>query len=316
MTDEAEFSKTQGPGVPDRLRSELDRAGLSQAVAARLIGISPTVVSQFLGGTYPGDVAGVASKVSAWLAMQERARAMAPGARQADTFAMTPVAQDILASLQMIQGQRKPAATMIAGAPGVGKTATILHFAATNPNVWVVTCVNGAGRPIDLVKALARGLGLSIVGLGVFDTIARIEDATARTRGMLILDEAQHLSKAALDTARGIYEQCGVHLALCGDLTLVPKTDAMPQLNSRLLRPVEVRRVTADDVAMVAAQFGVIDDASVSRLCDVAAKNGRLRKVEKVLRHAAFVMSGDEAPDLGAIEYAIAHFNDQERGAA
>lgn len=316
MTDETEFSKTQGPSVPDRLRAELDRAGLSQAVAARLIGISPAVVSQFLAGSYPGDVAGIAAKVTGWLQRQARTQAMARVATQADSFAMTPIAEQILSSLHMVQGQRDPAATMIAGAPGVGKTATIRHFAATNSNVWLITAVNGAGRPIDLVKALARELRLGLVGLGVSDTVAKIEEATARTGGVFIVDEAQHLSKAALDTARGIYEQCSIHLALCGDLTLVPKTDAMPQLNSRLLRPVVISRVSAEDVAIVAAQFGVTDPVSVGRLCDLAAKNGRLRRVEKVLRLAAASMDSDGAPDLEAIEFAIAYLQNQERGAA
>ena len=62
-----------GDEIAGRAREALEASGLSQAAAAKEIGISDSALSQWLAGKYEGDSAAVAGKVALWLeALRDR----------------------------------------------------------------------------------------------------------------------------------------------------------------------------------------------------------------------------------------------------
>ena len=74
-------------------------------------------------------------------------------------FIRTETAQDILRSLALVQSIDGPAITMISGAPGIGKTETLLHYCRENEEAIYVAIAAGAisVRP----RAVGRGGNLA-----------------------------------------------------------------------------------------------------------------------------------------------------------
>lgn len=305
MTEHDHGDKSGPQDVAGRLRAQLVESGLSQAQAARQMGLSASVLSQLLAGTYPGDLAAVTAKALAWLNRAERGRGAAPALVAGDDFVETGTAQDILRSLEYVQTMGKPGMTMIAGGPGVGKTQALRRFAAANTNVWIATVNRGAARPFPFLETVCNLFRIATQGEGVPALITKLCDRLAGTRGMLILDECQHLGADALETARGLHEIAEIDLVLVGDLRLSRTVASMSQLDSRVRRPVVVERPTRSDVSAIAGAFGVSGRERCDLLHGIAQLPGALRNVESVLRLAGAAMPDAAVPDTKAILYAI-----------
>ena len=77
--------------------------------------------------------------------------------RQIGDWADTETALDIMRSLDLVQATEKPAITMIAGAPGVGKTTAIQQFCkALGHNAIYIQAARGEGTAWNFAHALAN----------------------------------------------------------------------------------------------------------------------------------------------------------------
>ena len=230
----------------------------------------------------------------------------APPAR--DDFVRTETAADMMRSLQLLRELDGGALTMIAGAPGVGKSTTIAAFMKSEPDAILLRIAKGEGTPWNLATTLCELYGMSMRRNAWGLVTAR--EALARCLGqnaLLIVDEAQYLDHrdrktgergAALEWMRALAEAAGCGLAFVGDLALEEAVARYPQLRSRMRRPVVVRMSTADDVNALAAAAGVDDAASIRALAAIARRDGALRNVENVLRMARlFAEGGKISPD-------------------
>ena len=109
-------------------------------------------------------------------------------------------------------------------------------------------------------------------------------------------------------------EEAGCDLALVGDLALERTVRAIPQLWSRIARPVIVRAAGRDDAAELAREAGVADSASLRALCAVAGLAGGLRNVRKVLDLAP-VFAGEGPVEAGHMRLAILDMKLDAKGA-
>ena len=229
--------------------------------------------------------------------------------RYPDWFVETPTGQDIMRSLRIPQAMEGGAATMIAGAPGVGKTQALKAF-STDPasNATYVQAIMGEPSPYALAIGILRACGHYVgefPGCGVTELRQKVSWFVGQGR-TLIVDEAQYLDAptkngprgAALEWLRGVAETTGCHLVLAGDLKLERAVARFPQLMSRMRRPVVVKRCAKGDVAAVAGKAGVTDPAAIDVLAAVARRDGALRTVDNVLRVAR--LFAGEAPVQGA----------------
>lgn len=305
MTETIHRDKLAPDRVAELLRAEMAERGVSQQQTARAIGISASVLSQFLAGSYPGDVAAVADRARRWLERTARDRSASAALTAGDDFVATATAQDIHRSLEYVQSMGKPAMTMIAGGPGIGKTLALRDFAERNTNVWIVTAEAAAARPFPFLEMVCGLFHLPTPGAGVPTLLSRLCDRLAGTHGMLIVDEAQHLRPETLETARGLHERAGIDLVVAGDLRLRRIVNSMAQLDSRVRRPVIVEHPRREDVRAIAGVFGVVDRPCVDSLFGLSQRRGALRDVESVLRLASDAMADGMAPDLAAIQFAI-----------
>jgi DNA transposition AAA+ family ATPase len=109
-------------------------------------------------------------------------------------FAMTETARDMLRTLDYVRGLHGGGMTMIAAAPGTGKTATVQRYIQANRKTVRVEAVSGEGgiwsAAIGIFKALDLGDPNSRDLPGDREKIAE----AIGVDGMLIIDEAQYLT--------------------------------------------------------------------------------------------------------------------------
>ncbi len=298
------------PGLLRRTRAALAADGLSQARAAQQIGISGAALNQWLAGKYRGQAAAVEAKVSRWLDARAERAATAAQLPAAPAYIETPASRRIAAALSWAQ----MAADLVVayGGAGMGKTVSARAYAAGRPNVWTATMTPAAQSLGPCLERAAAACGLRPAFSRQVRAAQREADLLERldgSRGLLIIDEAQHLSVRALEGLRGIHDAAGVGLALLGNemlyarLTGGARSAEYAQLFSRIGRRVRLARASAGDVDALLAAWGLTDAGIRAAALDIARRPGALRGLTKTLRLAALLAAGsprraadDDAP--------------------
>ncbi len=302
-------------GLREYARAALESDGLSQRVAAAEIGISDSALSQWLSGKYPGDVGAVDAAVGRWLDARAERAALRERLPAAPGYVETPTSRRIESALSWAQIAGD--LVVVYGGAGLGKTVSARDYAAERPNVWTAAITPAAQALGSCLERVASVCGLrSAYGRRAraaqleADLLERLDGA----RGLLIVDEAQHLGARALEGLRGLHDASGMGLALLGNemlytrLTGGSRAAEYAQLFSRIGRRVRLTRAAAGDVDALLAAWGLDGCAEIrSAALDIARRPGALRGLTKVLRLAAMLAAGsrraagDDAP-AAAIE--------------
>lgn len=271
--------------ILERVRGLIDAGETTQARVAKEAGVSATTLSQVLSGTYAADPARVVERLAAWLsARDERRQAMLP---PLPGFVPTPTASRILAALAYAQMAGDCA--VIYGAAGVGKTMAIREYQATHPSVWVATMTPGHAGVTAALEEVAAAVGVKDCPQSPARIHREVAARVAGTGGLLIVDEAQHLSVAALDALRSIHDAGGVGLALVGnDLVYTRMTGGsraayLDRLFSRIGKRLSIRRAQDADIEAVARAAGAEPWREVM---EIGRQPGALRAAVKAIRLA------------------------------
>jgi hypothetical protein len=176
-----------------------------------------------------------------------------------------------------------------------------------------VQAVSGEGGVWGVAQALTAALDMGAPnGRDLKGTREAIGEAVGLD-GILILDEAQYLVQKngrgkdnidAFEWLRFAAEEGGFSLVFAGDLRLVNVIAELPQLRSRIRRPVVIRRVAKADVRAFAAARGLTDGQMQDALTGVALAHGGLRDVSNVIEHAR-LFAGAERVELVHVLAAI-----------
>lgn len=289
--------KSSSPMLVERVAAVMKAEGMSQSAAAKQIGVSGSTLSQWLADSYPGDVAATEAKIKTWLeACAERSAAASILPAKPRWFA-SPTAKRIVSTLQYAQMMGD--LVVIYGGAGLGKTTTIQHYRASNPSVWIATMAPDTEGVVSCLEEVAEAVGIREPAGGARKVARQIRRRIEGTRGLLVIDEAQHLSLKALEELRTIQDAAGVGMALCGNevvynrLTGGTRSAAFSQLFSRIGLPLPLGRPTAGDVRAMADAWGIAGAEEMALLEAVASKPGALRMVTKVLALASVVANGD-----------------------
>lgn len=306
-------------GLPATARSRakdaLHQSGLSQAAAAKEIGVSPPTLNQWLNGKYLGNNEEIEEKVERWLDAQARqfdASSRMPGKPGYFTSPSSRKIIDTLAYAQMAGD-----IVCIYGGPGVGKTVSLRQYRDTNPATWIATMAPDSAPVVPALEEVAEAVGLRDATGGARKIARAIRRKVEGTRGLLIIDEAQHLSVAALEELRSIHDATGIGLALVGNesvyarLTGGTRASHFAQLFSRIGSRLFISRPTIGDVRALAAAWGVKGKAELDLLQQMASKPGALRGVSKVLALASMSAGGSEIT-VSALRHAWANLGAQE----
>jgi len=238
-------------------------------------------------------------------------KADAPPRPDPGAFVKTATAGEIMTTLGLIQSLDGGGVSMVAGAPGIGKTRTLLHLAEEQPGAALyIRIAKGEGRPWGIAYSILRGLGTGahmdkdFLSGGLTRARERLASYIG-PRCLVLVDEAQNLNEyddktrlmgAGFEWLRACQEEGGFALAFCGDLSLVKIMADNPQLDSRMRRPLILKGAAKADVAALAEGWGVSDGPSLSALAAVAKKRGGLRNVVNVLSTATDLGGGRATP--------------------
>ena len=286
----APVDTSRGAALRDRLRETIARLGLSQRAVAKESGVPHPVLGRWLRGeARAGEVADVETRVAAWFG----------GSRdQDDGFVLTATAKRVLGALAYCR--RTGDMACIYGGPGVGKTRAIAHFRAADPeDTWVATMTPAAAGLVSALEVVADAVGISDCSGGARRISGAIRGQVTGRKGVIVIDESQHLSMAAIEELRSIHDASGVGLALVGNetsyarLTGGSRAAHYAQIYSRLGMRLFLHRPEAADVRELAKAMGVTDKDAIAFLERLAARPGALRGVTKAIRLAGAMRDGE-----------------------
>lgn len=285
----------------------------SQSAAARDSGIKYGTFTGWLSGKYQGDNARVAGDVRIWLASRAERRRAAAALPQAPTFVPTKTARRISEVLQW--AQIGPDMVVAAGGAGIGKSTVCEHYAAVNPNVWLATMQPSTATVHTMLQSVAAAVGVTERSATKLSEAigTRVQD----TGGLLIVDEAQHLSSKALDQLRALHDLFGIGIALVGNESVYGRLQGegrkpeFAQLFSRVGMRFTRPRPYGDDICALIDAWQVSDANARSLLKAIAGKPGALRGLTKTLRLATMLARGaDEALAEKHVKAAYARLSD------
>lgn len=121
------------------------------------------------------------------------------------------------------------------------------------------------------------------------DIVERLTD----TKGMLVIDEAQHLFLPALETVRSLHDASGVAVVLFVYSGLVGRRQAeFAQISSRIGKKLNLKRAKPADIDALARAWIVNDKHALKELRTIGALPGGLRGVTQTLRMATMIAQG------------------------
>lgn len=232
------------------------------------------------------------------------------------SFVMTESAQDILRSLHLVSKVPSGAITLIAAAPGTGKTETLWHFKNSVRTDAVMHVA--VAREDDTAWGAATQL-METLELGRPNNRnlrkSRQEIAEAiGVDGMLMVDEAQNLvyrnprggtDWSNLEWFRALAEEGCFSLVFSGDLALLDTAQRLPQLWRRMRRRVVIRTVSQRDVGAFTAAHGLDDTKLNNVLHQVARRGGGIGDIANAVDHAR-LMAGEHDLSIGHVMAALA----------
>ena len=190
---------------------------------------------------------------------------------------------------------------LVYGGAGMGKTMTARQYAAKRPNAWVATMTPAAHALGPCLGRVSEACGLRTPGGRVARLEANLRERVEGARGLLIIDEAQHLGLRALEALRGLHDATGGGLALVGNETIYTRIAGgrraadFAQLHSRVGKRVRLAAPGKKDISLLLdAWRPAVTLEARKRASEAARRPGALRGMTKVLRLAALIARGAE----------------------
>ncbi|EMH4029424.1 AAA family ATPase [Serratia marcescens] len=294
--------------VRAKVRTIVESSDVTYAAVAREVGISTSVISQFIKGEYRGDNNGVAAKISVWLDNRNRRTNDMP---VAPDFIPTRTVKQIWDALQY--AQLAQCITVIYGNSGVGKTRALQQFAADRPNVWLITVSPSRSSLSECLYELALELGIGDAPRRSGQLGRAIRRKLRGTNGVVLVDEADHLDYSVLEELRILQEETGVGLALIGNHQVYGKLTGgnsrnmdFARLFSRIAKKVSILKTKKADVEAIADAWGLNGKAERDLIHALADKPGALRTISHTLRLASmFARGSNEAMSEKHIRAAV-----------
>lgn len=193
-----EYSKA----VQDRLTGFIEENGLSQTKAARILGISGSVLSQYRRSCYDkGDIGEIEKKITEVLDIEDEKKENVEKAERysmpAGSYIPTSISENVYKMIKY--GQIEKGIVVIDGDAGVGKTKAVAKFLQDNPNTTVYLKASPAtGTLRSLLKLLARAMKVS-ENMRTDELAMELKERLLISGKILIIDEAQNLKFSALE---------------------------------------------------------------------------------------------------------------------
>jgi DNA transposition AAA+ family ATPase len=284
------------PAIRATVQAVMGKHRMSTAEAARQSGVGNSTLAAFLLDKYAGNNEQIGHKLKTWLETREARTRVQAMVRPEACFTATPTADAFLAALE--HAQFIPDLVVIAGGAGVGKTTAARQYERTHRNVWMLVGEPALASSFAVLERLCEALAL------------RENSPAARSRavaqrmqgsgGLILVDEAQHLSTQAIEQLRSLHDVAGVGLALVGNEAVYGRIDGggrraeFAQLFSRVGMRVRRAKPLARDIEALLDANDVAGEAERRLLKAIGGKPGALRGMVKTLRVARMMAHAAE----------------------
>jgi DNA transposition AAA+ family ATPase len=281
------------------LMSHKGLTGASWTVLATQSGIPAGTLSQFGPGSYKGDNEKVARDVFRFrqhLAMQAELDVEAP---EIPGFIETPTSRRLISLLRWAHRGRIVVAAM---GPGTSKTVTCRHYRDSASNVWLATMTPSTANMNNMMIELLSVMGERDAHGSSQMLSRRIRERVQGSGGLIILDEAQHLSEKAIEEIRSWHDVTGVGIALFGNESVVGRLEggsrkaAYAQLFSRVAMRHIQNLPLPEDARVLAGAWGVEDPKLVAFIVSKSQMPGGLRGVTMMLELATMIAVSERRP--------------------
>ncbi len=289
--DKAEYTLEDVDNVRRQFNDYRDAQRASwQDLCDRLGTSAPSTLSAFSTGKYQGDNRKLAWTINRFFVAEEARQAQALLMPVTPGFRMTRTAEKITAQLRWAhQGE----VVVVAGNPGLSKTMTVERYCATTPNAFHATMSKVTNAIGPMLAEVARSTGRQIknrsnMNLVYQELVARLDGL----RALLVVDEAQHLSDAALDQLRAIHDRTGCGLALVGNPTVRDRIQTgvrqaeFAQVHSRVSWSQTYLTPDPQDVEILCDAWEVPPGQERAYLARIATLPGGVRNVTQTLKMA------------------------------
>jgi len=285
----------------ERLAECMTRRGLTQAYVAKKLGVSTSIVSQYLRKKYKGNLAELTNKVHNWLESEERREKR----HRKKIFVETTVAKKIKALITHVEAfsEGEGKIGLVIGDGGHGKSWCLQAFADTNRNSVYVE-LDDAMTSTQMFAEIAAALHIDSAGSLSIIT-RRIITHIYNRQMIVILDEASGLSVTRLNQLRQIIavkSRCPLILAGNADLlkTIAQPTtrkgyESLDQFTSRLMQVLNLDDMAAgknggvycaEDIKKLYTYGGIklsTDAVATLRKIAKSSRTGRLRTCSLII---------------------------------
>lgn len=297
------FTDAEMAKLRQEVAAYIERNGMTKRQFAADADVAEGTFGPWLNGQYAGNNDTVAAKVHRLIVSREEQARLVATVPEAPSWQQTKTAVKILTVLEHCQVFGDMG--VLGMGPGLGKTHTIAQFKATRPRVWTAAMSPSSRGVPNALVAMLEAMGED-EAKGTPQALSRRVQKKAGPGGLIVIDEAQHLSQQAVDEFRSIHDRTGVGLVFSGDENVFQLFDgtrkaAFAQFHSRIGIRHRQSRPYADDAEILAIAHGVTDGPSIKLLRDMAQKPGALRGVTKTLLLARRMASMTDTPMSPAV---------------
>lgn len=255
---------------------------VSQAGAARALGISASALNQWLSNEYKGNVDKITESVKSFLIRQQEKESQT---KFEILFCHTTVAKKTFEVARICHLDNEIG--IIYGEAGLGKTVALKEYARLNPDVVLLEATLGYTTKVVISK-LHRAIGLD--GLGSINNM--FEEIIERLKSsgrLIIIDEAEHLPYRALELLRRIYDMAEVGILLVGMPRLIKNIKGLHgqflQLYSRVGIASKVEKLNEDDVkTMLQSTLNAFSNDVLRTF--FSSSNGNARILSKLIKRS------------------------------
>jgi len=289
--------------IKERLEETLKKYGISQNRAAKDIGYSQPVLSDYRNGNYKANTTLLEEAIVKWIARTEQAHA-----RKRVEVVQTDQLKKTVNAIAMAHAEGDIA--LIVDDAGGGKTTAARHYAGQNTRTTILVDVVKGMNSRTLTLKIAEQLGLDTIRVNQQALIQGISAALADRNMVVILDEADYLKADALEFSRRLVNDLGQSgLVLIGLPRLTGTIQNLKndhrQLESRIGVYLPLTGLTKPDAKKIAQSvWPSVEDEVVDAMYRISKTD--VRQFVKIIERSQNVMAVNKLDviDLDVVETA------------
>lgn len=280
----------------------IKKNGLSQNKAGEGMGYTGSVVSQWLGGSYKGNVEEVEAAARSWMVREQARRA-----RKRIPIARTETVTRVLNAIAIAHEEKDIA--LAVGDAGTGKSTALRLYAEEHSHGNILIEVDESMTKYALVQELASALNID--RKGSFTELVREVGSILADRDIVVIcDEADYLSDGSLELLRRVVNDKGRSgLVLVGLPRLVHRIKNLKNDHQQLASRVGVLLYVeglkdADSEKIIHSVWPDLDKDTVKAFQKAAGYS--IRHLSKLMdrAHRTAVANGREQPDAETVAVA------------